>query len=178
MHVGAPRDGARLKELLRQSIAIDNAPSMIRFPKGAIPADIPALERVSGIDVLHRGNSKQVLLISVGSMASMAIEVAQLAHDQGIEVTVIDPLWVKPISNKVIALCADYDTIVVMEDGIKHAGIASTISEALGQAGSNRLVHSVGVPLEFIEHSKRTEILEDLAITPAAIVQQIAGWIS
>jgi len=178
MHVGAPRDGARLKELLRQSIAIDNAPSMIRFPKGAIPADIPALERVSGIDVLHRGNSKQVLLISVGSMASMAIEVAQLAHEQGIEITVIDPLWVKPISNNVTAWCADYETIVVMEDGIKHAGIASTISEALGQAGSNRLVHSIGVPLEFIEHSKRNEILEDLAITPAAIVQQIAGWIS
>ena len=178
MHVGAPRDGARLKELLRQCIAIDNAPSMIRFPKGAIPADIPALERVSGIDVLHRGNNKQVLVISVGSMAAMALEVAQLAREQSIEITVIDPLWVKPISSNVTALCAEYSTIVVMEDGIKHAGIASTISEALGQQGNNRIVHSIGVPLEFIEHSKRNEILEDLAITPAAIVQQIAGWIS
>ena len=178
MHVGAPRDGARLKELLRQCVAIDNAPSMIRFPKGAIPADIPALERVSGIDVLHRGNNKQVLVISVGSMAAMALEVAQLAREQSIEITVIDPLWVKPISSNVTALCAEYSTIVVMEDGIKHAGIASTISEALGQQGNNRIVHSIGVPLEFIEHSKRNEILEDLAITPAAIVQQIAGWIS
>jgi len=178
MHVGAPRDGARLKELLRQCIAIDNAPSMIRFPKGAVPADIPALERVSGIDVLQRGQKNQVLLISVGSMASMAIEVAQLAHEQAIEVTVIDPLWVKPISGNVTALCAEYSTIVVMEDGIKHAGIASTLAEALNQAGSNRLVHSIGVPLEFIEHSKRAEILVDLEITPAAIVQQIAGWIS
>jgi 1-deoxy-D-xylulose-5-phosphate synthase len=178
MHVGAPRDGARLKELLRQCIAIDNAPSMIRFPKGAIPADIPALERVSGIDVLHRGQKDQVLLISVGSMASLAIEVAQLAREQSIEITVIDPLWVKPISGNVTALCAEYSTIVVMEDGIKHAGIASTLAEALNQAGSNRLVHSIGVPLEFIEHSKRTEILVDLEITPAAIVQQIAGWIS
>jgi 1-deoxy-D-xylulose-5-phosphate synthase len=178
MHVGAPRDGARLKELLRQCIAIDNAPSMIRFPKGAIPADIPAQERVSGIDVLHRGQKKQVLLISVGSMASMALEVAQLAHEKSIEITVIDPLWVKPISNNVTALCAEYSTIVVMEDGIKHAGIASTLSEALSQEGSNRIVHSIGVPLEFIEHSKRNEILDDLEITPAAIVQQIAGWVS
>jgi len=178
MHVGAPRDGARLKELLRQCIAIDNAPSMIRFPKGAIPTDIPALERVSGIDVLHRGQNKQVLVISVGSMAAMALEVAQLGHEQSIEITVIDPLWVKPISSNVTALCAEYDTIVVMEDGIKHAGIASTISEALGQQGSNRMVHSIGIPLEFIEHSKRNEILHDLEITPAAIVQQIAGWIS
>ena len=178
MHVGAPRDGARVKELLRQCIAIDNAPSMIRFPKGAIPADIPALDRVDGIDVLHRGGTNQVLVISIGSMASMALEVAQLAHKQSIEVTVIDPLWVKPMSSNVTALCAKYSTVVVMEDGIKHAGIASTISESLREAGSSCSVHSVGVPLEFIEHSKRNEILDDLKITPAAIVQQIAGWIS
>ena len=178
MHVGAPRDGARVKELLRQCIAIDNAPSMIRFPKGAIPANIPALERVDGIDVLHRGDTNQVLVISIGSMAAMALEVAQLAHKESIEVTVIDPLWVKPISSNVTALCAKYSTVVVMEDGIKHAGIASTISESLREAGSPCVVHSIGVPLEFIEHSKRNEILEDLKITPAAIVQQIAGWIS
>jgi 1-deoxy-D-xylulose-5-phosphate synthase len=178
MHVGAPRDGARLKELLHQCIAIDNAPSMIRFPKGAIPADIAALERVDGIDILHRGGTNQVLVISIGSMASMALEVAQLAHKESIEVTVIDPLWVKPMSSNVTALCAKYSTVVVMEDGIKHAGIASTISESLREAGSQCSVHSIGVPLEFIEHSKRNEILEDLKITPAAIVQQIAGWIS
>jgi 1-deoxy-D-xylulose-5-phosphate synthase len=178
MHVGAPRDGARLRELLRQCIAIDNAPSMIRFPKGAIPADIAALERVAGIDILHRGGTNQVLVISIGSMASMALEVAQLAHKVSIEVTVIDPLWVKPMSSNVTAMCARYSTVVVMEDGIKHAGIASTISESLREAGSQSTVHSIGVPLEFIEHSKRNEILEDLKITPAAIVQQIAGWIS
>ena len=178
MHVGAPRDGARVKELLRQCIAIDNAPSMIRFPKGAIPADIPALDRIDGIDILHRGDTNQVLVISIGSMAAMALEVVQLAHKESIEVTVIDPLWVKPMSSNVIALCAKYSTVVVMEDGIKHAGIASTISESLREAGSSCSVHSIGVPLEFIEHSKRNEILDDLKITPSAIVQQIAGWIS
>ena len=178
MHVGAPRDGARLREFLRQSVAIHDAPSMIRFPKGAVPLDIPALERISGTDILHRGASKQVLLISIGSMASMAVEVANLAKEQSIEITVVDPLWVKPISPDVIAMCGQYGTVVVMEDGIKHAGIASTISEALREAGSNCTLHSIGIPLEFIEHSKRNEILEDLAITPAEIVQQISGWIS
>ena len=178
MHVGAPRDGARLREILRGCIAVTDAPSVVRFPKGAVPADIPALERVSGVDILHRGDAKKVLIISVGSMATMALEVAQLAKQQSIEITVVDPLWVKPISPAVIAMCADYSTVVVMEDGIKHAGIASAISENLREAGSNCQLHSVGVPLEFIEHSKRNEILEDLEITPAAIVQQIAGWIS
>jgi len=178
MHVGAPRDGERLKEILRACIAIENTPSMVRFPKGAVPLEIPAVERVAGVDILHRGSAQQVLLISVGSMASMALDVARLAHEQSIEVTVIDPLWVKPISPAVIAMCGEYSTIVVMEDGIKHAGIASTISEALRETGSQRLAHSIGIPLEFIEHSKRNEILEDLHITPADIVRQISGWIS
>jgi len=178
MHVGAPRDGERLKEILRACIAIENAPSMVRFPKGAVPSDIPALERVSGVDILHRGSTKQVLVISVGSMASMALEVAQLAHEQSVEITVVDPLWVKPISPAVIAMCGEYSTVVVMEDGIKHAGIASTISEALRETGSQRIVHSIGIPLEFIEHSKRNEILEDLEITPTDIVRQITSWIS
>lgn len=178
MHVGAPRDGARLKEILRQCVAITNAPSMLRFPKGAVPADIPAIERIDGVDILHRGEGKKVLLISVGSMAGMALEVAQLAHQKSIEITVVDPMWVKPISPVVIAMCADYSTVVVMEDGIKHAGIASTISETLRETGSNCSLHSIGIPLEFIEHSKRNEILDDLEITPAAIVQQIAGWVS
>ena len=178
MHVGAPRDGERLKEILRACVSIENAPSMVRFPKGAVPSEIPALERVAGVDILHRGSAQQVLLISVGSMASMALDVARLAHEQSIEVTVVDPLWVKPISPAVIAMCGEYSTIVVMEDGIKHAGIASSISEALRETGSQRFVHSIGIPLEFIEHSKRNEILEDLHITPANIVRQISGWIS
>jgi 1-deoxy-D-xylulose-5-phosphate synthase len=151
---------------------------MVRFPKGAIPSDIPALERVAGVDVLHRGATKHVLLISVGSMASMALEVALLAQQQSVEITVVDPLWVKPISPAVIAMCSDYSTVVVMEDGIKHGGIASTISEALREAGIDCAIHSIGIPIEFIEHSKRNEILEDLEITPTKIVQQIAGWIS
>ena len=178
MHVGAPRDGARLKEILRACVEISNAPSMLRFPKGAVPEDIPALERIDGIDLLHRGAAPQVLIISIGSMAGLAIEVASLAKSQSIEVTVVDPLWVKPIPNALLKMCADYSTVVVMEDGIKHAGIGSTISEALRESGSDCSLHSIGVPLEFIEHSKRAEILNDIAITPDAIVHQISGWVS
>jgi 1-deoxy-D-xylulose-5-phosphate synthase len=178
MHVGAPRDGARLKEILRACVSISDAPSMLRFPKGAVPADISAVENINGLDILHKGATQQVLIVSVGSMAGMAIEVAQLAKEQSIEITVVDPVWVKPVPQSLIKMCANYGTVIVMEDGIKHAGIASTISEMLRESGSTCSLHSIGVPLEFIEHSKRAEILEDIAITPAAIVQQIAGWIS
>ena len=60
-----------------------------------------------------------------------------------------------------------------------EAKIAKIVeAEALRETGSQRLAHSIGIPLEFIEHSKRNEILEDLHITPANIVRQISGWIS
>jgi len=178
MHVGAPRDGARLKEILRGCLDITDAPSMVRFPKGAVPQDIPAIERVAGVDILHRGSKKQVLIISIGSMAGMALDVAKHAHEKSIEVTVVDPLWVKPIAPSLLSMCSEYETVVVMEDGIKHAGIASSISEALRDGQITCNLQSIGIPLEFIEHSKRAEILEDLEITPAAIVQQISGWVS
>ena len=178
MHVGAPRDGARLKEILRGCLDITDAPSMVRFPKGAVPQDIPAIERVAGADILHRGSKKQVLIISIGSMAGMALDVAKHAHEKSIEVTVVDPLWVKPIAPSLLSMCSEYETVVVMEDGIKHAGIASSISEALRDGQITCNLQSIGIPLEFIEHSKRAEILEDLEITPAAIVQQISGWVS
>ena len=178
MHVGAPRDGARLKEILRGCLDITDAPSMVRFPKGAVPQDIPAIERVAGVDILHRGSMKQVLIISIGSMAGMALDVAKHAHEKSIEVTVVDPLWVKPIAPSLLSMCSEYETVVVMEDGIKHAGIASSISEALRDGQITCNLQSIGIPLEFIEHSKRAEILEDLEITPAAIVQQISGWVS
>ena len=178
MHVGAPRDGARLKEILRGCLEITDAPSMVRFPKGAVPQDIPAIERVAGVDILHRGSKKQVLIISIGSMAGMALDIAKHAHEKSIEVTVVDPLWVKPIAPSLLSMCSEYETVVVMEDGIKHAGIASSISEALRDGQITCNLQSIGIPLEFIEHSKRAEILEDLEITPAAIVQQISGWVS
>jgi len=178
MHVGAPRDGARLKEILRGCLDITDAPSMVRFPKGAVPQDIPAIERVAGVDILHRGSMKQVLIISIGSMAGMALDVAKHSHEKSIEVTVVDPLWVKPIAPSLLSMCSEYETVVVMEDGIKHAGIASSISEALRDGQITCNLQSIGIPLEFIEHSKRAEILEDLEITPAAIVQQISGWVS
>ena len=97
LHVAAPRDGARLRETFRESLEISDAPSLVRFPKGAVPKDIPAFERRDGVDVLYRGESADVLLISIGSMAAIAVEAASQAYREGVGVTVIDPRWVKPL---------------------------------------------------------------------------------
>ena len=178
LHLAAPRDSARLKEVLREAVAISDAPTVIRFPKGAVSADIPAFERRDGIDVLYRGESADVLLISVGAMATMSVEAASQAYREGVGVTVIDPRWVKPLPQSLITMADRYKSVVVVEDGIAHGGIASALSEMFRGAGLNTPIHSIGVPLTFIEHSKRSEILSDLGMTAQNISREIVEWSS
>ena len=176
MHVAAPRDGARLREVLAESIQISDAPSMLRYPKGEVIADIPAFERRDGIDVLYRGESADVLLISVGAMAAMAVEAASQAYREGVGVTVIDPRWIKPLPQSLVTMATRYKSVVVLEDGIRHGGIASTISEMFRDAGLQVPIHSIGVPLKFLEHAKRGQILSELGITAQQISLSIVEW--
>ena len=176
MHVAAPRDGARLREVLAESIQITDAPSMLRYPKGEVIADIPAFERRDGIDVLYRGESADVLLVSVGAMAAMAVEAASQAYREGVGVTVIDPRWIKPLPQSLVTMATRYKSVVVLEDGIRHGGIASTISEMFRDAGVQVPIHSIGVPLKFLEHAKRGQILSELGITAQQISLNIVEW--
>ena len=176
MHVAAPRDGARLREVLAESIQITDAPSMLRYPKGEVIADIPAFERRDGIDVLYRGESADVLLVSVGAMAAMAVEAASQAYREGVGVTVIDPRWVKPLPQSLVTMATRYKSVVVLEDGIRHGGIASTISEMFRDAGLQVPIHSIGVPLKFLEHAKRGQILSELGVTAQQISLNIVEW--
>ena len=173
LKVAAPRDGARLQELLREAIAINDQPTALRFPKGAVAVDIPAFERRDGIDVLYRGESADVLVVSIGAMATIAVEAAAQAYREGVGVTVIDPRWVKPLSPAIITMAQRYSHVVVIEDGIRHGGIGSTLAESMRDAGVEVPVHSIGIPLTFIEHAKRAEILNDLGITAQQIARSL-----
>ena len=178
LYVAAPRDGAILRETLHEALDISDAPSLIRFPKGPVGPDIPAFERRDGIDVLYRGESADVLLVSVGAMAKICVEAASQAYREGVGVTVIDPRWVKPLPQSLLTMAQRYKSVVVVEDGIRHGGIASTISEMFRDAELDVPIHSIGVPLEFIEHSKRGEIMSDLGITAQNITHQLVSWSS
>ena len=178
LNVAAPRDGERVRETLREALDISNAPTLIRFPKGAVNPDIPAFERRDGIDVLYRGESADILLVSIGAFAQVAVEAAAQAYREGVGVTVIDPRWVKPLPKSLVTMAQRYKKVVVIEDGIKHGGIASTISELFRESGLNVPVHSIGVPLEFLEHAKRAQILEDLGITVQNITRSLVTWSS
>jgi len=179
LQVAAPRDGARLRELLNEASLISDAPTLLRFPKGAMNPDLPAFERRDGVDVLYRGESPDILMIAVGAMAQLAVDAAAQAYREGVGVTVIDPRWVRPLPIATLARMSDrYSHIVVIEDGIKNGGISSALSDVFRELDIAIPIHSIGIPVEFFEHSKRNQILEDLGITVQSVARQLVSWFS
>ncbi|BBX07289.1 1-deoxy-D-xylulose-5-phosphate synthase [Mycolicibacterium aichiense] len=181
MRVAAPRDGARLREELGEALEVDDGPTAIRFPKGEVGEDIPALERVSGMDLLARpadGLSQDVLLVAVGSFAPMALKVAQRLRNQGIGVTVVDPRWVLPVPDGIAPLATSHKLVVTMEDSGVHGGVGSTVSAALRAAGIDVPCRDLGVPQQFIDHAGRGEVLEEIGLTEQNIARQVTGWVA
>lgn len=176
--IAAPRDAERLKEELREAIAIADAPSVVRFPKGSVPAPIEAINRLpGGVDVLHQAPSKDVLLVAVGSFAQTAIDVARMLADQGIGATVVDPRWVLPISKDLISLAGDHRLVVTLEDGVRVGGFGTRLRQDLRENNVDTGLNEVGIPAEFLEHAERDEILERLGLTAKAIARDIVAQV-
>ena len=185
IRVAAPRDATRLREELGEALDVDDGPTAIRFPKGDVGEDIPALERrgsgVSGIDVLAvaaPGLNHDVLLVGVGAFVSMALAVAKRLHNQGIGVTVIDPRWVLPVSDGVIELAAQHKLLVTLEDNGVNGAVGSAVSAALRRAEIDTPCRDVGLPQEFCEHASRGEVLADLGLTDQDVARRITGWVA
>ena len=178
IHISAPRDQKTLEALLRESIEIDDAPSVIRFPKGKVAAAIEALATTdNGVDILKQSPSKDVLIIGVGSFAATAIEVAELLASQGIGATVVDPRWILPVNVDLIAMARDHRLVVTIEDGLKTGGFGSRVRQELRAHEVDTALSEVGVPAEFLEHAERNEILERLGLTAKAISRDIVAQV-
>jgi 1-deoxy-D-xylulose-5-phosphate synthase len=181
MRVAAPRDAARLYEELGEALEISDGPTALRFPKGDVGEDIPALKRRDGIDVLAvpaEGLTEDVLLVAVGAFASMAKSVAERLRNQGIGVTVIDPRWVLPVPAAIGDLAKAHKLVVTMEDNGVRGGIGSAISAALRRAEIDVPCRDVGLPQEFQPHASRGEILADVGLTDQDIARQVTGWVA
>ena len=179
VHIAAPRDADRLKEELREAVAISNAPTVLRFPKGVAAGPVPALKRLKdGVDVLSQTGEKDVLIVAVGSMATVALEVAALLKSAGIGSTVVDPRWVVPVPKSVLSLSAEHRLVVTIEDGIKVGGIGTRIRQDLRTAQIDTALNEIGLPDEFLEHASRDQILERVGLTASAIAEGIVAQVS
>jgi 1-deoxy-D-xylulose-5-phosphate synthase len=178
LRVAAPRDGDRLRELFGEAVAVSDGPTMVRFPKGALPDTVPSVETRDGMDVLRRTGASDVLIVAVGPMASCALEVAERLDDQGIGVTVVDPRWVLPVPEAIPELARDHRLVVTIEDNLRVAGFGAAVLESLQDAGVTAPVHVVGLPPAFLEHAKRAQVLESVGLTAQQIARDVVERVS
>jgi 1-deoxy-D-xylulose-5-phosphate synthase len=178
LRLAAPRDGARVRELLREAVDVDDAPTVLRIPKGPPPDDIPAVGKAGGADVLVRKGRRDVLLVAVGSMAEVAIDVAGRLGAQGIGVTVVDPRWGKPVDPAIIRLAEEHRLVVSVEDNGEVGGCGAVLLQALTKAGVTTPFRLHGIPQEFLGHAKRARILEQIGLAPQALALGIVEAMS
>ncbi len=175
LRLAAPRDGARLVELLRESVDVTDGPTVVRFPKGPVGDDIEAVERTGGLDVLLRSEDKDVLLVAAGPMAGIAIETAELVSAHGIGVTVVDPRWIQPLDEKLIGMAAEYRLVAVVEDNSRVGGVGDAVARLLRDGDVDVPVRTFGIPKAFIDHAKRAQIMTDIGLTPQSLARDITA---
>jgi 1-deoxy-D-xylulose-5-phosphate synthase len=173
LRIAAPRDGARVRELLREAVDVSDAPTVLRLPKGAPPADLEAVDRAGSCDVLVRRGDKDVLVVGVGSMAGVSVEVADRLAAQGIGVTVVDPRWVKPLDPALVDLARDHRLVVSIEDNGRVGGVGSALLCLLSDEGVTTPFSLHGIPQEFLQHAERQAILDRIGLNAQTIARGI-----
>lgn len=178
IRIAAPRDGERLREELAEAVAVDDAPTVVRFPRGSVGAELPALRRTAdGVDVLREAAHRDVLIVAVGPFAKLGLAVAGRLAAQGIGATVVDPRWVIPVAASVIDFAREHRLVVTLEDGIRVGGIGTRVRQELRAAGVDTAVDELGLPDEFIEHGGRDELLEEVGLGEQRIAMDIVAQV-
>jgi 1-deoxy-D-xylulose-5-phosphate synthase len=177
LRIAAPRDAATLRARLREAVAISDGPTVLRFPTGSVPADLPAVRRMGGVDVLAEGERPDVLLVTVGPFAHLGVAAAARILEQGYGVTVVDPGWVRPVPIELVALAREHRMVVTVEDGVRAGGVGDAVAKALRDAGVAVPLRDLGVPVDWHPHGSRAEILADLGLTAQDVARDVTGWI-
>ena len=178
IRLAAPRDATRLREELAEALAVDDAPTVIRFPRGSVGADIEAVRRCDdGVDVLLEAAHKDVLIVGIGAFATLGLEVAARLAQQGIGATVVDPRWVVPVPTSIIDMARDHRLVITLEDGVRVGGIGTRIRQDLRSAGVDTAVDELGLPDEFLDHGTREEILAEAGLTAQDIARDVVAQV-
>ncbi|MFC0529686.1 1-deoxy-D-xylulose-5-phosphate synthase [Phytohabitans kaempferiae] len=173
LRIAAPRDQATLREELRDAIADRRGPNALRFPKARVGSPVPALHRLSGVDILRAPAGAKVLIVSVGVLATAALEAATLLSAAGIECTVLDPRWVRPVNPVLGQLAAGHSLVVTIEDGVRDGGVGSAVARLLTDLAVPTPVRVLGLPTAFLPHGGRQELLAEYGLDAAGVAEAV-----
>ncbi|WP_422754154.1 1-deoxy-D-xylulose-5-phosphate synthase [Micromonospora sp. WMMD708] len=179
LRIAAPRDGTRLRALLREAVEVTDAPTVVRFPKGGVAPDIPAIEHVDGVDIIGRfGSRRELLLIAVGAMAQPCVDAARQLAEQGVGVTVVDPRWVRPINPVLLDLARTHRLVATVEDNLKVAGVGAAFAQAATDEGIEAPCLTFGIPTAFLTVASRSQLLDELGLTSEGLVTRLRRLIA
>ncbi len=174
LDLAAPRDEERLAEALETALERTDGPTAIRFPKGLLPDALPAVRREGGLDVMREPEGDETaLLVAFGAMVPMALEVAQRVADQGIELRVVDPRYVMPVSDELIEMARRARLVITLEDNGRQGGAGSTLASALRAADVDTPLRDIGLPREFLAQGKRAQVMGDAGLSAQAVARRV-----
>jgi 1-deoxy-D-xylulose-5-phosphate synthase len=175
MTLMAPRDEAMLHHMLHTALRLDG-PSGIRYPRGAamgvpIP-EMPSVLQVGTGEVLREG--ERVAIVGYGSGVSKALEAADLLAENGLDVTVADARFAKPLDAPLLAeLAAEHDLLVTVEEGVLQGGFGTAVWETLSEGGLDARIMRIGLPDRFVTHGAPNLLHEEVGYTGERIAERI-----
>ncbi|HZM82157.1 MAG TPA: 1-deoxy-D-xylulose-5-phosphate synthase [Candidatus Limnocylindrales bacterium] len=178
LHLAAPRDAETLRQALREAVDITDGPTVVRFPAGSVPAALPALRAIGGVEILAESERKDVLLVTVGAFGHLGVQVAAELAKAGYGVTVADPRWVRPAPIELVGLAAEHKLVVTVEDGLRHGGIGDSVAKLLRDNDLDLPMRDLGVPAQWIDHGSRAEILAEVGLTVPDVTERVTKWVS
>ncbi|MFC8620700.1 1-deoxy-D-xylulose-5-phosphate synthase [Streptomyces anulatus] len=180
LRIAAPRDADQVRAQLREAVAVDDAPTVVRFSKGAVGPAVKAVGKAGGMDILREPKAARpdVLIVSVGALAPMCLEIADLLDAQGISSTVVDPRWVKPVDEALAPLAERHRVVVTVEDNSRAGGVGSAVAQSLRDAGVDVPLRDFGIPPVFLDHASRGEVMTEIGLTAPDIARQVTGLVA
>lgn len=181
LQLAAPRDATRLREAIGRAVTVQDAPTVLRYSKDAVPADIEAVDVADGVDVLAGSASEpaDVLIVGYGAMVPTALAVGRRLTDQGVAATVVDPVWALPVNPALVELATTHQLVITLEDNSVIGGCGARMAQELGARALPVPVRNFGVPPAFLEHGSRAEILDEIGLSAQdiarATLEQLLG---
>jgi 1-deoxy-D-xylulose-5-phosphate synthase len=179
MTVTAPKDGDELIGLLRAGLAHSGGPFCTRYPRDKAPADPRPAAEIPAVpygtwEQLRSG--REVAILAVGTMVLPAVQAAKLLAAEGIECTVVNCRFLKPLDTAMLdALTARHHTLVTVEEGTIVNGFGAYLAETLQTTHPETRVVALGVPDRLVEQAPRAEQLENFGLTAGGIARRITA---
>ncbi len=176
----APRDEALLVHMLHTALRHDDGPVALRYPRGegeGVPLPVsPTRIDIGRGEILREG--ERVAFLGYGYGVSVALGAAELlAEGRGIDATVADARFAKPLDGELVErLAAEHDLLVTVEENVLAGGFGSAVVEHLADRdllGGARVLR-IGLPDEYVTHGKPALLRAEVGLTPEAVAERVA----